>query len=72
LFYKSDVQAAHEDDDDWGEDVSAEAQAKRLRDLSLQAQSLARSSELEMNDTQRVNLFATFLQVGLCLRELLS
>lgn len=50
------------EDEDWGDDASIEAQQERLKQLSLKAQQLAHSSELEMKEADRVNLFATFVK----------
>jgi len=45
------------DDDDWGEDVTEEAQQERMKELSSMARSLAMSADIEKSETERANIF---------------
>ena len=52
------------DEDDWGdEDVSEEAVAKRMLELTDAAKTMAMSEELEKTENERMDLFYTFVKV---------
>ena len=52
-----------DDDEDWGEDVSDEAVAKRMLELTDAAKSMAMSDDLEKTANERMDLFYTFVKV---------
>ena len=55
---------SHEDeDDDWGEDISQEAVAKRMQELTDAAKTLAMSEDLEKTANERIDLFYSFVKV---------
>lgn len=50
------------DDDDWGEDVSDEAVAKRMKELTDAAKNMAMSDDLEKTANERMDLFYNFVK----------
>ena len=55
-----------DEDDDWGEDVSEEAVAKRMQELTDAAKTLAMSEDLEKTANERIDLFYAFVKVFFC------
>lgn len=53
---------SNEDEDDWGEDVSEEAVAKRMQELTDAAKIMAMSDDLEKTANERMNLFYAFVK----------
>ena len=53
----------NEDDIDWGEDTSEEAQQKRMLELSSAAANLAVTADLEKTPQERADLFFQFVKV---------
>lgn len=56
-----------DDNDDWGEDVSDEAVAKRMLELTDAAKNMAMSDDLEKTANERMDLFYTYVKVSFTL-----
>lgn len=57
----NEARNAGEDDDDWGEDASEEAQKQRMEELSSRVKSLAMSADVEKSKTERAQIFFTLV-----------
>lgn len=53
-----------EDEIDWGEDTSEEAQKQRMLELTSAACNLAVTADLEKTPQERADLFFQFVKVG--------
>lgn len=53
----------NDEDIDWGEDTSEEAQQKRMKELSSAVASLAVTADLEKTPQERADLFFEFVKV---------
>lgn len=51
-----------DENEDWGEDVSDEAVAKRMQELTEAAKSMAMSDDLEKTANERMDIFYTFVK----------
>lgn len=54
-----------EDDEDWGEDTTEEAQRRRMEEISDHAKNLTLSEDLEKPVEDRVNMLFDFVKVSL-------
>uniref|UniRef100_A0A8C5WEF0 Eukaryotic translation initiation factor 5 n=1 Tax=Leptobrachium leishanense TaxID=445787 RepID=A0A8C5WEF0_9ANUR len=53
---------ADEDDEDWGEETTAEAQERRMQEISNHAKNLTLTEELELSIEDRVNLLFDYVK----------
>lgn len=63
-------QDGDDDDEDWGEETTKEAQRRRMEEISDHAKNLTLSEDLEKPLEERVNLFYNFVKVSLLLVDL--
>lgn len=59
----SHCQDGDDDDEDWAEETTAEAQRRRMEEISDHAKNLTLSEDLEKPLEERVNLFYNFVKV---------
>lgn len=60
-----EIKAYNDDEVEWGEDTSEEAQQKRMLELSAAAADLALTVDLEKTPQERADLFFKFVKVSL-------
>lgn len=56
-------QDGDDDDEDWAEDTTEEAQRRRMEEISEHAKGLTLSDDLEKSLEERVNIFYNFVKV---------
>lgn len=56
-------QDGDDDDEDWAEDTTEEAQRRRMEEISEHAKGLTLSEDLEKSLEERVNIFYNFVKV---------
>lgn len=59
-----------EDDEDWAEETTEEAQRRRMEEISAHAKNLTLSEDLEKTLEERVNIFYNFVKVSCAWNQL--
>lgn len=64
------MQDGDDDDEDWAEDTTEEAQRRRMEEISEHAKGLTLSEDLEKTLEERVNIFYNFVKVFVFILDL--